>query len=57
MTVLRVEVRQFNKQTFMDSIEGADRPFYEKVGAGLITPVLKSKLQSGGYTKLKTHDC
>ena len=31
MTVLRVEVRQFNKQTFMDSISVDDKPFYEKV--------------------------
>ena len=31
MNVIRVEVRQFNKQTFKDSIDLADKPFYEKV--------------------------
>ncbi|PVD32092.1 hypothetical protein C0Q70_07520 [Pomacea canaliculata] len=31
MPCLRVEVRQFNKQSFLESIEFTDKPFYEKV--------------------------
>ncbi|XP_070209415.1 DENN domain-containing protein 3-like [Littorina saxatilis] len=42
MTVLRVELRQFNKQTFMDSVNAPDRPFYEKV---LATDMFKTFIE------------
>ncbi|KAK7478037.1 hypothetical protein BaRGS_00030713 [Batillaria attramentaria] len=42
MGVLRVEVRQFNKQTFLEGIAHADRPFYEKV---LATDMFKTFIE------------
>ena len=49
MTVLRVEVRQFNKQTFLDSVDAHDRPFYEKVRA-------KEQMSWKMYDKVRTKE-
>ena len=47
--MLRVEVRQFNKQTFLDSVDAHDRPFYEKVRA-------KEQMSWKMYDKVRTKE-
>ena len=33
---IKPELRRFNKQQFLDNLDGADRPFYEKVKSSFI---------------------